>query len=107
MAQRAWREASRKKVEELKPYGVFADLLDTSALIALEPHVGEAAIGGAHYPEPLTTTPDPQGLAQSYAALFLERGADGWKKATRRASSRPPPAGWSRPRGDASPRATS
>jgi len=75
---KVWRSArgealARKEIEELKPWGVSPVPLDRSALLALEPHVGEAAIGGAHYPDPLTT-PDPQGLAQSYTALFLERG---------------------------------
>ena len=38
---------------------------------------GQAALGGAHFPEPLTT-PDPQGLTRAYAALFVEaRRADG------------------------------
>ncbi len=32
-----------------------------------------AALGGAHFADPLTT-PDPQGLTKSYAALFVKRG---------------------------------
>jgi len=75
---KVWRSArgeemAHEDIEELKPWGVSPVVLDRSALIALEPHVGEAAIGGAHYPDPLTT-PDPQGLAQSYAAYFAQRG---------------------------------
>lgn len=62
-----------KEAEELKPYGVRPALLDRAALTALEPHVGEKAIGAVHYAEPLTT-PDPQALTQSYAALFVKRG---------------------------------
>ena len=62
-----------EEAEELKPYGVRPALLDRAALTALEPHVGEAAIGAVHYAEPLTT-PDPQALTQSYAALFVKRG---------------------------------
>lgn len=61
------------EIEELKPYGVRPALLDRAALIALEPHVSEAALGGAHFAEPLTT-PDPQRLTRSYAALFVRRG---------------------------------
>jgi D-amino-acid dehydrogenase len=61
------------EAEELKPYGVSPALLDRPALTTLEPHVGEAAIGAVHYSEPLTT-PDPQVLTQSYAALFVKRG---------------------------------
>jgi len=62
-----------EEAEELKPYGVRPALLDRAALTALEPHVGEKAIGAVHYAEPLTT-PDPQALTQSYAALFVKRG---------------------------------
>ena len=62
-----------KEAEELKPFGVRPALLDRAALTALEPHVGEKAIGAVHYAEPLTT-PDPQALTQSYAALFVKRG---------------------------------
>jgi D-lysine oxidase len=99
---KVWRSArgeemAHEDIKELKPWGVSPVVLDRSALIALEPHVGEAAIGGAHYPDPLTT-PDPQGLAQSYAALFAKRGgrmekgdatslepsAEGWMVATER-----------------------
>jgi len=62
-----------REIEELRPYGVKPKLLDRAALAALEPHVGEAALGGAHFTEPLTTL-DPQALTQSYAALFVSRG---------------------------------
>jgi D-amino-acid dehydrogenase len=61
------------EIEELKPYGVRPRPLDRAALLALEPHVGEAALGGAHFREPLTT-PNPQALTQNYAALFVRRG---------------------------------
>jgi D-amino-acid dehydrogenase len=66
-------DSVHEEIEELKPYGVKPTLLDRAALIALEPHVGEAALGGAHFAEPLTT-PDPQALTRSYAALFVRRG---------------------------------
>ncbi len=62
-----------EEIEELKSYGVAPVLLDRAALAALEPHVGPAALGGAHFPDPLTT-PDPQGLTRAYAALFTKRG---------------------------------
>jgi len=62
-----------QEAEALKPYGVRPALLDRAALTALEPHVGEKAIGAVHYAEPLTT-PDPQALIQGYAALFVTRG---------------------------------
>src|SRR5271156_372481 len=66
-------DLANKEAEELKPYGIKPTMLDRAALAALEPHLGEAAIGGAHYADPLST-PDPQALAQSYAALFVKRG---------------------------------
>jgi D-amino-acid dehydrogenase len=75
---RAFRSArgedlAHEEAEELKPFGVSPTLLDRTALTALEPHILEAAIGGMHYAEPLTT-PDPQALIQGYAALFVKRG---------------------------------
>ncbi|HZZ62568.1 MAG TPA: FAD-binding oxidoreductase [Roseiarcus sp.] len=62
-----------EEIEELKPYGFAPIALDRAGLTALEPNVGEAARGGAHFVEPLTT-PDPQALTRAYAALFVERG---------------------------------
>jgi D-amino-acid dehydrogenase len=66
-------DLAHKEAEELKPFGVAPVMLDRAALAALEPHLSEAAIGGAQYAEPLTTS-DPRALAQSYAALFVKRG---------------------------------
>jgi D-amino-acid dehydrogenase len=73
-----WRTAAgedtlRRSVEELQPYGVKSTILDRDGLAELEPHVGAAAQGGIFFPEPLFT-PDPQGLARAYAALFVSRG---------------------------------
>ena len=67
------QDMASKEAEELKPYGIAPTFLDRAALIALEPHLSEKAVGGAHYADPLST-PDPEALAQSYAALFLKRG---------------------------------
>ncbi len=66
-------DLANKEAEELKPYGISPVILDRAALAALEPHLSDAAIGGAHYADPLST-PDPEALAQSYAALFMKRG---------------------------------
>jgi D-amino-acid dehydrogenase len=66
-------DLAMKEADDLKPYGIKPTFLDRAALIALEPHLSEAAIGGAHYAEPLST-PDPEALAQSYAALLVKRG---------------------------------
>jgi D-lysine oxidase len=67
------RDAAHAEAEELKLFGVKPTVLDRAALAALEPHVGEKAIGGVHYAEPLST-PDPGGLIRSYAALMVKRG---------------------------------
>jgi D-amino-acid dehydrogenase len=75
---KVWRtaegeDAARRDAEALRRYGVQVHFLDRDGLIALEPDVGEAGRGGAHFPDPLST-PDPQGLARAYAALFVSRG---------------------------------
>ena len=67
------QELAHAEADELKPFGVKPIALDRAALTALEPHVGEKAIGGVHYTEPLSTS-DPGALIQSYAALFVKRG---------------------------------
>ena len=67
------QDLAHAEAEELKPFGVKPIFLDRAALTELEPHVGEKAIGGVHYAEPLST-PDPAKLIQSYAALFVKRG---------------------------------
>ena len=66
-------DMANREAEELKPYGIKPTFLDRAALLALEPHLSERAIGGAHYSDPLST-PDPEALAHSYAALFVKRG---------------------------------
>ena len=75
---KAYRSARGQRLahaeaEELKAFGVEPTLLDRAELTALEPHVGEKAIGGVHYSEPLSTS-NPAALIQSYAALFVKRG---------------------------------
>jgi D-amino-acid dehydrogenase len=67
------RDAGLADAEEVRPHGVTFELLDRDRLLALEPHLSQAALGGVHFTDPLTT-PDPKALAQSYAALFLARG---------------------------------
>ena len=67
------QELAHGEAEELRPFGVTPALLNRAALTALEPHVGDKAIGGVHYAEPLSTS-DPAKLIQSYAALFMKRG---------------------------------
>ena len=72
-AARAGGSCAHAEAEELKPFGVQPTFLDRAGLAALEPHVGEKAIGGVHYAEPLSTS-DPGALVRSYAALFVKRG---------------------------------
>ena len=67
------QDLAHREAEELKPFGVKPIVLDRAGLTELEPHVGEKAIGGVHYSEPLSTS-DPAKLIQSYAALFVKRG---------------------------------
>ncbi len=67
------RDAGIADAEEARPFGVPSTVLDRDALMVLEPHVGEAAIGGVHFTDPLSTS-DPGALAQSYAELFCTRG---------------------------------
>src|SRR6202012_4624178 len=67
------RDAGLAEAEETRPLGVRFAVLDRDALLALEPHLGEAATGGVHFSDPLTT-PNPAALAQSYADLFTSRG---------------------------------
>ena len=67
------RDLAHGEAEELTRFGVKPVLLDRAALVTLEPHVSEKAIGGVHYAEPLSTS-DPAKLIQSYAALFVKRG---------------------------------
>jgi len=67
------RDAGIADAEEVRPYGIPFDVLTREQLLALEPHVGEAAIGGVHFSDPLTTS-NPEALANSYADLFLARG---------------------------------
>ena len=80
-----------EEIAELTPYGIATRRLDRAALNALEPGIGEHALGGVHFPDPLSTS-DPHALANSYADLFKRRGgrilvgdamsfdeeADGW-----------------------------
>ena len=61
--------------EEARPFGIPFTALDREALLALEPSLGEAAIGGVHFTDPLTT-PDPAALGAAYLALFLSRGGE-------------------------------
>jgi len=67
------RDRGLADAEETRALGVTFAALDGDALRALEPHLGEAAIGGVHFSDPLTT-PDPAALGQSYADLFVTRG---------------------------------
>jgi D-amino-acid dehydrogenase len=66
-------DLAHAEAEELKRFDVRPVFLDRAGLAALEPHVGEKAIGGVHFAEPLSTS-DPAKLIQSYAALFVRRG---------------------------------
>lgn len=66
-------DLARVDAEETKPFGIASEALTRDQLLALEPHLSEVAKGAVHFTEPLTT-PDPEGLAKSYADLFVRRG---------------------------------
>ena len=61
------------EAEETRRFGVSYAALDRDALLALEPNLSEAAIGGVHFADPLTT-PDPAALAARHLDLFRARG---------------------------------
>ena len=67
------RDAGMAEAEESHRFGVPYTALDRDALLALEPHLSEKALGGVHFTNPLTT-PDPNALANAYLNLFLKRG---------------------------------
>jgi len=67
------RQAALAEIEETRPFGVAARMLDRKALLELEPHLSKAAVGGVHFTDP-ATTPDPGALVNSYASLFIRRG---------------------------------
>jgi D-amino-acid dehydrogenase len=67
------RDGGMRDAEEVAPYGVNYRPLSREQVLELEPHVGEAAIGGVHFSDPLTTS-DPEALISSYAKLFRQRG---------------------------------
>jgi D-amino-acid dehydrogenase len=85
------QDLAHTEAEELKRFGVKPIGLDRAALTTLEPHVGEKAIGGVHYADPLSTS-DPGALIQSYAALFVQRG--GRMERGEAGSLEPSGAGW-------------
>ena len=70
---RRGRDEGLREAEETRGFGVPFEPLDRGRLLELEPHVGDAAIGGVHFTDPLTT-PNPGGLAAAYLDLFVKRG---------------------------------
>ena len=70
---RQGRETVLAEADELARYDIPSAVLDRHALLALEPHLSEVALGGVHFTDP-PTTPDPGALVQSYAAHFEARG---------------------------------
>lgn len=62
-----------RDLDDVRPYGVVAEVLDRTRLAVLEPHLTEVVAGGVHFIDPLTTS-DPAALTEAYAALFVSRG---------------------------------
>ena len=67
------RDRALAEAEEARVHGVAFSTLDRAALLRLEPNLGEAFVGGVHFPDPLSTS-DPAALAAAYEALFVRRG---------------------------------
>lgn len=61
------------ELERAKRYGVEADVLDSKAIMAREPHLSGAFAGAIHWPAP-GFVPDPGELTKAYAALFVRKG---------------------------------
>ncbi|MCA3595620.1 MAG: FAD-binding oxidoreductase [Methylobacterium sp.] len=89
--QKAMDEIGKATLDDLGPFGVEAVMLDRKGLTEREPNLSEAAIGGIHFPTPLSLN-DPEALTLAYArhfealggkiltgnALTLEERQDGW-----------------------------
>ena len=65
-------DAAHADIAKLAPLGLSATLLDRGGLAEIEPHL-TGGIGAVHYRDP-GFVPDPGGLAQAYANLFVRRG---------------------------------
>jgi D-amino-acid dehydrogenase len=70
---RQGREAVLAEAETSARYDIPIALLDRAALLALEPHLSEVAMGGVHFTDPITSS-NPGALVKSYADLFEARG---------------------------------
>ena len=57
----------------LRDYGLDPGILDAAATMELEPNLQGPIAGSIHLREPGVVS-DPKGVAQAYAALFVERG---------------------------------
>ncbi len=95
---KAWRSARgedsvHEEIEELKPYGFAPTTLDRAALTVLEPNVGEAALGGAHFVEPLDDAGPAGADPRLCRALRSARRPDGERRRAQPRAVRPP-AGW-------------
>lgn len=56
-----------------RAHGLSFDVLDASALRAVEPHLGSALVGGIHWLDPISVR-DPAMLTRRYVELFILRG---------------------------------
>jgi D-amino-acid dehydrogenase len=67
------REAVVAEAAALAQYDIPFDVLDRAAMLKLEPHLREAALGGVHFTDPITS-PNQGALVKSYADLLEARG---------------------------------
>ena len=64
---------SLSMAEQSRAFGVTANALSPSQLLAVEPALKTALLGGVHYPESRQIL-DPQALSSAYLRLFEQRG---------------------------------
>ena len=75
-------DMANREAEELKPYGITPTFLDRAALIALEPHLSERAIGGGALCRPAVDARS-RGAGAELRGAVRRSAAAGWRQATR------------------------
>lgn len=90
-SQKSFDQTTPELVRDLTALGVETRVLDRAGVQSVEPNLSEVAVGGVHFPEPLSVN-DPQALTTAYArhfealggriltgdAMTLEERGDGW-----------------------------
>jgi D-amino-acid dehydrogenase len=71
--EKKFAEERNKAIIDLEPYHVAYDILNQKALLALEPNLSAALIGGVHWKDPYSLA-DPEALTLAYARQFEALG---------------------------------